>query len=234
VRKREPPPHRRRAGRWPRIVVVVRARVKGNVARPLDGSALRLGRARSPAKGPAAEPRAFSSGRHGRLLPLCSHLAAAKRVAGEREEQRKKKGSRPGRTPAATSSRHHRRPSPPRARREERGRGEGKCFRVQGMAGRLGGFVQPKRADGRPIRVDGRDLLGLVSAQAGERGSWLSRPRPRLRPGRGGCCSPQLGCFAAHAQGCASWAALAGPHAECDTRKEELGHELAYLLARPK
>jgi hypothetical protein len=45
--------------------------------------------------------------------------------------------------------------------------------------------------DDRPIKISGSDQQlvagGLKMAQAGERTGQLSRPRPRLRPGRGDC-----------------------------------------------
>jgi hypothetical protein len=42
-------------------------------------------------------------------------------------------------------------------------------------------------------QMDDCELVGPKEAQAGKRGGWLSRPRPRVRPGRGECGCAWLG-----------------------------------------
>jgi hypothetical protein len=62
-------------------IVVARA-MQGTIARPLDGDVLSHGRARTPARGPAAAPTSLSSGRQ--LLLLYAWLTEKGR---EKEEE---------------------------------------------------------------------------------------------------------------------------------------------------
>ena len=109
---------------------------------------------------------------------------------GDRAERREERWRRPPQPRRRAADRqlgefrHRRRRH--REERERRERSKEMRARVSG-AGRLGGcFVHTRLKDGRRMQSNGRDRPGSHWATFGPGGMGVSRPRPKLRPGRGG------------------------------------------------